>query len=164
MSKEGPLLLVLTRRPAPGAGISAPEASLSTDPGLTVRRIELSPLAEQAEEELAKALLGDTATNEVIETVRRGAEGNPLFLEERLSSLLETRAVRRGDDGDWRLERGGRDELPNAIERMVRSRVDRLGPRSHDAIVAASVLGVEFSLADPQQRDRPRRGAAACAL
>ncbi len=126
LSKEGPLLLVLTRRPAPGAGISAPEASLSTDPGLTVRRIELSPLAEQAEEELAKALLGDTATNEVIETVRRGAEGNPLFLEERLSSLLETRAVRRGDGGEWRLERGGRDELPNAIERMVRSRVDRL--------------------------------------
>ena len=30
---------------------------------------------------------------------------------------------------------------------MVRSRVDRLGPRPRDAIVAASVLGVEFNLA-----------------
>jgi tetratricopeptide (TPR) repeat protein len=47
----------------------------------------------------------------------------------------------------WRLQREARDELPEAIERLVRSRVDRLGPRAHDAIVAASVLGVEFTLA-----------------
>jgi len=147
LSKLDPLLLVLTRRPEPGSGASALEASLSTNPGLTVRRIELSPLAEQAEEELVRALLGDVATDEVIEAIRRGAEGNPLFLEERLSSLLETRAVLKGDDGHWCLEPGGRDELPNAIERMVRSRVDRLGPRAQDAIVAASVLGVEFNLA-----------------
>jgi DNA-binding SARP family transcriptional activator len=146
LSKQGPLLLVLTRRPEPGTGASALEGSLSTDLGLTVRRIELSPLAERAEEELARALVGDKATDEVIETIRRGADGNPLFLEERLSSLLETRVVHKGDDGHWRLDRGGRDELPSAIERMVRSRVDRLGPRAHDAIVAASVLGVEFNL------------------
>jgi class 3 adenylate cyclase len=147
LSKEGPLLLVLTRRPEHGTGASALEASLSSDPGLTVRRLELSPLAERAEEELARALVGDIATAEVIEAIRRGAEGNPLFLEERLSSLLETRAVLMGDDGYWHLERGARDQLPNAIERMVRSRVDRLGPRPHNAIVAASVLGVEFNLA-----------------
>jgi tetratricopeptide (TPR) repeat protein len=141
------LLLVLTRRPEPGTGASALEGSLSTDLGLTVRRIELSPLAERAEEELARALVGDIATDEVVEAIRMGAEGNPLFLEERLSSLLETRAVLKGDDGHWRLERGGQSELPNAIERMVRSRVDRLSPGPRNAIVAASVLGVEFNLA-----------------
>ena len=69
-----------------------------------------------------------------------------MFLEERLSSLLETGAVLKGDDGRWRLERSGHDELPDAIERLVRSRVDRLGPRSRDAVVAASVLGGEFTL------------------
>ena len=137
---------MLTRRPEPGTGTSALEVSLSTDPGLTVHRIELSPLAERAEEELARALLGGTATDEVVAAIRKGAEGNPLFLEERLSSLLEVRAVRKGDDGYWRLEPGIRDEVPDAIERMVRSRVDRLGPCLRDAIVAASVLGVEFDL------------------
>ena len=147
LGKEGPLLLVLTRRPDAATNVSALDAALSTDPSLMVRRIELSPLAELAEEQLAEGLLGDIATEEVIQVIRRGAKGNPLFLEERLSSLLETRAVRKGDDGNWALEGGGRDELPNAIERMVRSRVDRLGPRPRDAIVAASVLGVEFNLA-----------------
>ncbi|MGO9661264.1 MAG: AAA family ATPase, partial [Acidimicrobiales bacterium] len=146
LNKEGPLLLVLTHRPELGAGVSALEAALSTDPALTVRRVELSPLGERAEEELARALVGDKATDEVIEAVRRSAEGNPLFLEERLSSLLETRAVLKGDDGYWRLGQGARNELPNAIERMVRSRVDRLGPGPHDAIVGAAVLGVEFNL------------------
>ncbi len=121
LGKEGPLLLVLTRRPDAATNVSALDAALSTDPSLMVRRIELSPLAELAEEQLAEGLLGDIATEEVIQVIRRGAEGNPLFLEERLSSLLETRAVRKGDDGNWALEGGGRDELPNAIERMVRS-------------------------------------------
>ena len=87
LSKEGPLLLVLTRRPEPATGVTALEASLSADAGLTVCRIELSPLAEGVEKELASALLGDVAPDHVMEAVRKGAEGNPLFLEERLSSL-----------------------------------------------------------------------------
>ena len=45
------------------------------------------------------------------------------------------------------MPRGGRPgKLPEAIERLVRARVDRLGPGPHDAIVAASVLGPEFAL------------------
>ena len=146
LGKEGPLLLVLTRRPDAATNVSALDAALSTDPGLTVRHIELSPLAERAEEQLAKALLGDIATEEVIQAIRRGADGNPLFLEERLSSLLETRAVLKGDDGHWRLERRPRraPERDRAHRALAR-RPPRPAPR--DAIVAASVLGVEFNLA-----------------
>ena len=33
---------------------------------------------------------------------------NPLFLEQRLSSLLETRALRKGETGAWRLDRAPR--------------------------------------------------------
>ncbi len=72
-------------------------------------------------------------------------EGNPLFLEERLSSLVETGAVFR-DELVWRLDPNVRAELPEALERLIRSRVDRLGALAHDAVVAASVLGVEFGL------------------
>ena len=77
--------------------------------------------------------------------VRAGTEGNPLFLEERLSSLLGSAALVRDQDG-WQLDQGVAAAMPEALERLVRSRVDRLGPAARDTLVAASVLGVEFSL------------------
>ena len=85
------------------------------------------------------------SAEEVVEAVRKGVEGNPLFLEERLTTLVETGAVFR-DGRSWRLDPNVRGEVPEALERLMRSRVDRLGPRAHNAIVAASVLGVEFGL------------------
>ena len=145
LTREGPLLLVLTRRPEPDPGVSALEAALGTAPELSLRRLELSSLPQGAERGLARALLGQGAPDEVVDAVRQGAEGNPFFLEQRLSSLLETEALVRGEGGGWFLERAAPDRLPEAIERLVRARVNRLGPGPHDAIVAASVLGPEFA-------------------
>ena len=73
------------------------------------------------------------------------ADGNPLFLEERLSSLLEARALVR-ERGAWRISRTAGAQVPQALERMVRSRVDRLSPAARDAVRPASVLGTEFPL------------------
>ena len=146
LTKGGPLLLVLTRRPEPDPGVSALEAALGADRDLMVRKLELAPLSQAAERDLARALLGEGTPDEVADTVSEGAEGNPLFLEERLSSLLETRALVKAEDGGWRLDRRVPGELAEALERLVRSRVHRLSPGSHEAIVGASVLGPEFSL------------------
>lgn len=145
LTEDAPLLLVLTRRPKPDPGVSALEAALGAAPGLRLRRLELAPLPESAERDLTRALLGEGAPEEVVDAVREGAEGNPLFLEERLASLLETHALVQAGPGGWRLDLAGPGALPEAIERLVRSRVDRLGPGPHDAIVAASVLGPEFA-------------------
>ena len=146
LTNGGPLLLVLSRRPEPDPGVSALEASLGAERDLMVRKLELAPLSQAAERDLARALLGEGTPDDVADTVSKGAEGNPLFLEERLSSLLETHALVKAEDGGWRLDRRVPGELPEALERLVRSRVDRLGPGSHEAIVGASVLGPEFSL------------------
>jgi Predicted ATPase len=72
--------------------------------------------------------MGDGASREVLDTVLASADGNPLFLEERLSSLLETRTLVR-EQGAWRLSRTAGPQLPQALERLVRSRVDRLSRR-----------------------------------
>ncbi len=145
VAAEGPLLLLLTRRPEPDPGVSVVEAALQADPSFKVHRLELSPLAGEAERDLALALLGEATPSEVVELVSRGAEGNPLFLEERLSSLLETHALVRDDHG-WHVGRGGGGQIPEALERLMRSRVDRLDPGPHEVLVAASVLGPEFGL------------------
>ena len=121
-----------------------PEAAPALD-SLDARRLELGPLGGVAEEELARSLMGDGISREVLDTVLASTDGNPLFLEERLSSLLETSALVR-EHGAWRLGQAAGAQVPQALERMVRSRVDRLSPAARDAVRPASVLGTEFPL------------------
>jgi predicted ATPase len=121
-------------------------------------RVDLEPLPEAAEEELARSLIGALsagaqsagasdagASREVLDAVRASADGNPLFLEERLASLLETRTLVRAEDG-WRLIQTAGTQVPQVLERLVRARVDRLSPAARDAVRPASVLGTEFPL------------------
>jgi tetratricopeptide (TPR) repeat protein len=145
LAEGGPLLLVATRRPEPDPGGSALEGRLLAGGDAHRLRLALGPLPECPQRELARGLLGEGATEEIVRAVSDGVEGNPLFLEERVSSLLETRALARGEDGRWRLDLGAPGQVPEALERLVRARVDRLPAGPREAIVAASVLGQEFS-------------------
>ena len=83
--------------------------------------------------------------DEVVEGMCAGVDGNPLFLEQRFSSLVETGALAKAGTA-WRLSGTDGAEVPDVLERLIRSRVDRLAPRQREAIVAASVLGTEFTL------------------
>jgi class 3 adenylate cyclase len=145
LAGEGPLLVLATRRHDPDPGVSGLEASIQAEGRCALHRVELSPLPEQAERELARALIGEDVDDSVVEAVRASVDGNPLFLEERFSSLLETGALVR-DENEWRLGETLEAEIPEVLERLIRSRVDRLGQYQREAIMAASVLGAEFPL------------------
>ena len=147
LTNEGPLLILVTRRPEPDRGTSTFEKALLSG-GEGRLRLELSPLAEGSERELARALLGGGASEEIVSAISEGVDGNPLFMEERVTSLLETKALRRRDEGGWRLDLGAPGQVPEVLDRLVRSRVDRLDPAPREAVIAASVLGPEFSLRD----------------
>ena len=97
LAGDGPLLLLATRRPDPDPGVSGLESSLEADARCPMLKIELSPLPEEAERALARSLIGPGASEAVIEAACTGVEGNPLFLEERLSSLVETGALLRDE-------------------------------------------------------------------
>jgi tetratricopeptide (TPR) repeat protein len=143
LAATGPLLVLATRRPEPDPGVGELEAELAADPDRRFRALQLGPLPKSAERALARSLLGDGVGDEVLEAVCDGVDGNPLFLEERLASLLDTGAVHQ-DSAGWRLGRGAAARVPEALERLVRSRADRLSPASREAIVAASVLGEDL--------------------
>ena len=145
LAAEGPLLMLLTRRPEPDPGVSGLESALEADAHCPLRTVELSPLPEEAERALARSLIGPGAGEAVIEAMRAGVEGNPLFLKERLSSLVETGALVR-DGTTWHLSGSAGTGVPQVLERLVRSRVDRLGPQARGVIISASVLGREFGL------------------
>jgi class 3 adenylate cyclase/tetratricopeptide (TPR) repeat protein len=134
-----PLLVLATARPDAGPEVAALAAREET------RQLALRPLSADAAETLASDLIGgQVAGPEVLAAVLDAADGNPLFLEERLSSLLETRTLVR-EQGTWRLRRTHGPEVPEVLERLVRARVDRLGPAAQEAIRAAAVLGTEFT-------------------
>jgi DNA-binding SARP family transcriptional activator/tetratricopeptide (TPR) repeat protein len=142
---DGPLLLLMTRRPEPDPGVSALEEAIATDQGPKFRRVDLAPLTFTAERELARALLGEGARDEVVDLITQSTEGNPLFLEERFSSLMASHALVRSGN-TWQVDQSVEDQLPEALERLILSRVDRMGWPARKVLVAASVLGAEFSL------------------
>jgi class 3 adenylate cyclase len=145
LALEGPLLMLLTRRPHPDPGVSALEATLASVLGPKLRRIELSPLSSDTERELATALVGEDDNSGAVDAIRAGTEGNPLFLEERLFSMVESGAL-VGEPGHWRLAEGATPDVPQALERMVRSRVDHLSPGAQEVVRTASVIGPEPGL------------------
>ena len=156
LAGDGPLLLLATRRPDPDPGVSGLESSLEADARCPMLKIELSPLPEEAERALARSLIGPGASQAVVEAACTGVEGNPLFLEERLSSLVETGALLR-DESTWRLRGSSGTEVPAVLERLIRARVDRLGPRPREVIISASVIGREFGLSFARCGGRDRR-------
>jgi adenylate cyclase len=130
LAKDRPLLLIATSRP--GAHALPP-----------AREIRLRPLAADAAEALATSLLGKVGP-QVLAAALASADGNPLFLEERLAEMLEAGTLVE-DQGTWRLREPATPPLPQLLERLVRSREDRLSPPAVDAIRAAAVLGTRFT-------------------
>jgi predicted ATPase len=74
-------------------------------------------------------------------------EGNPLFLEESVRTLVETRAL-LGERGSYRL---GEDvesiQMPPTVQAILAARIDRLLPEDKRLLQAASVVGKDVPIA-----------------
>jgi len=145
LANDGPLLVLATTRPDARAGLPGLENSLVKEATISRHRVELGPLVKDAERDLARMLVGDDAGQDVLDNVLRGVEGNPLVLEERYFSMVETGALVR-EQGRWRVAPSMGPPVPEVLERLVRSRADRLTPAAQDVLRAASVLGQELGL------------------
>jgi len=142
MTEGRRLLLLATSRS--GAGSAGTLAAT-----LNAREVRLRALSADAAAAFARSLIGQLGGPEVLSAVLENADGNPLFLEERLAEMLDAGTLVR-EQGLWRL-RGLPDPaqphvaVPQVLERLIRSRVDRLSAAAADAIRAAAVLGPDFS-------------------
>ena len=146
LAVAAPLLLIATRRPEPDPGVSALESSFEGRSLCPFRKVELSPLDDDAERELTERILGGSPDRQVVQAVRTNVDGNPLFLEERFLSLVETGALVK-EGTSWSLGQAPLVDVPQVLERLIRSHVDRLPYLSRKVLTAASVLGPEFSWA-----------------
>jgi ABC-type oligopeptide transport system substrate-binding subunit/class 3 adenylate cyclase len=110
------------------------------------RDVELEPLSGDADQELLDALVGPgTLPVELQKRILTHAEGNPFYLEELVGSLVDAGALAREGEG-WRFDHDAQIDLPPTVEKVILARIDRLTPRCHDVLTAASVLGRRFGL------------------
>jgi class 3 adenylate cyclase/tetratricopeptide (TPR) repeat protein len=145
--RVGPLLLVLTTRPV-GEAPPAEYAPLKQDPGTLWLRLEGLSL-EETETLMCHRLGVRTLPAEVPRLVHEKAQGNPLFSEELSSALRESGLIEIAEQ-ECRVVPGAGDlralNIPNTVQGVVTSRIDRLTPPQQLTIKVASVIGRAFSV------------------
>ncbi len=146
---SAPIFLILTHRPGyvPLLG----ERAYSS--------LALRPLMPKDSRVMARGVLQAGTLPEQLEQLILGkAEGNPFYIEEVSKSLLEEGVLRR-TNGTYVLERPAKEVLiPNTIQEVILSRIDRLERQAKEALQLASVIGREFTVRLLQRISETRAG------
>jgi class 3 adenylate cyclase/tetratricopeptide (TPR) repeat protein len=106
------------------------------------RQLRIDPLPPESADALLRALLGaDPSTAPLAPLLIARTEGNPLFLEESVRTLVETGAL-AGEPGAYRLVRPVASiQMPATVQAILAARIDRLRPELKRLLQAAAVVG-----------------------
>ena len=111
------------------------------------QKISLSQLApESCDEMMAGILQTSEIPSELKKLIFDKTEGNPFFIEEVLKSLTETEIIQKDDNGYALLYPIEQIEIPDTIQDVILSRIDRLEKQAKEALQLASVIGREFTV------------------
>ena len=138
-TSEAPLLLVCTTRH------ELIERLPDWSTGAGARRIVLELLSDEDTAAVAEHLLGMADLDEQIrERIVAAAEGNPLFVEQLLSMLIDEGMI-VFEDGAWHATPAIADAaVPPTIHALLAARLDGLGGDERAVIEPASVIGQVF--------------------
>ena len=146
-----PLLMVLTMRPMPRSEHPPELAALAALSG--AEQITLSALSPADTVALAAHRLGlqvQELPTAVAELVRSRADGNPFFAEEIVLALRDLGVLDIIEEDGQRhcVLHGDRDEaarlLPDTVQGVILSRIDRLNPEEQMLLRVGSVIGRSF--------------------
>jgi class 3 adenylate cyclase/tetratricopeptide (TPR) repeat protein len=112
------------------------------------KQLQVAPLPPQSAESLLETLVGsDPDLLPIKKLLTERTEGNPLFLEESVRSMVET-GVLGGTRGAYRLVRASQAfEVPATVQAILAARIDRLAPEDKRLLQAASVVGKDVPYA-----------------
>ncbi len=107
--------------------------------------LTLWPLTDEESRRLIRELLEIDPMPKELETLLLSrAEGNPLFLEEVLRSLIEEGIIDH-TDGKWEITRSVTDiDIPNTLQGVLTARIDRLEEPVKRVLQIAAVIGRVF--------------------
>ncbi len=109
-------------------------------------RLALRPLSDEAARQVVENLLGSAGLPiDLVARIVAAAEGNPLFVEQMLSMLIDGGVLRQVDAG-WACGDGDREiAVPPTIHALLEARLDQLGREERVVVEPASVIGLEFA-------------------
>ena len=112
------------------------------------QRIVLQPLNDSDAGRVVQGLLGEAGiAGPAQERIVLAAEGNPLFVEQMLSMLIDSGALHL-TEGRWEASKDLAElQVPPTIQALLSARLDLLGRDERAVIEPASVIGVSFARA-----------------
>jgi predicted ATPase/class 3 adenylate cyclase len=127
--------------------------------GPSLLEIPLTPLSGEASGDLVRGLLdGSMLPEKLPEVILDKSEGNPFFVEEVLRSLIE-RGVLARENGVWKVtDLVENIQVPDSLQGVLLSRLDRLPEETKRVIQKAAVIGRVFLFRVLEQMAREETG------
>jgi DNA-binding CsgD family transcriptional regulator len=117
-------------------------------------RTRLRPLVDEAQVAMMTDVLGAVPDAGLVERAAC-ADGNPFMLAEFLRGLLDERAIKIAEGRASLLSR----KVPRRFESIMRSRLNRLAPRTRQLLETGAILGRSFRLEDAAEMLRESPGS-----
>jgi predicted ATPase/class 3 adenylate cyclase len=138
-SGDGPMLLVCLARQE----LLDLREDWGKEPGATSMTLE--PLSDDDIARIVETVLGEGNVPEVVRArIVESAGGNPLFVEQMLSMMIDDGLLRQ-EDGVWSpVVDLQQVDVPPSVQALLAARVDRLQSEERHVIEPASVIGVAF--------------------
>ncbi|HLY35273.1 MAG TPA: AAA family ATPase, partial [Candidatus Limnocylindria bacterium] len=142
-SRDAPILLLAIARP------ELLEARPTWGGGkMNAATLFLEPLDEASVSEMLLHLTGSALPEELARRIAQAAEGNPLFVEELLSMLVDDRILEREGDA-YRVTRMPEEiAVPPTIELLLAARLDHLPSEERAVLGRAAVVGKSFGASE----------------
>jgi tetratricopeptide (TPR) repeat protein len=107
--------------------------------------VALEPLSDEQSARVIDDRLGEGGLpDRVRQRLVQAADGNPLYVEQLISMLVDEGHLRR-DNGRWEAtDKLEQLAIPGTIQGLLAARLEVLAPEERAVIDAASVIGVEF--------------------
>ncbi|MBN1955758.1 MAG: tetratricopeptide repeat protein [Anaerolineae bacterium] len=146
LTERTPLLVVGVYRPEPDRPSWRLREVAGREHGEVYTELWLHPLAAKSAEQMIGHLLStEQVPPEVLGFVMGRTEGNPLFVEEILRSMLDEGILLQADDGKWAMAPGWTEAtIPDTIQGILQSRIDQLDAEPKRILQAAACIGRSF--------------------
>jgi len=109
------------------------------------REIVVKPLTEAESAELIGNLLNQTnLPNDIKQLIVMRSEGNPFFIEEVLRSFIDEGLIEIKDNAFIVTDQIQYANIPETIDKVILSRIDRLDEKTKGLLRTASVIGRNF--------------------
>ncbi len=144
--REPVLFCFASRSEEPAADVRLGE-KIAQAYSASTTRIPLQPLDSAQSERMVCELLGiDELSEQMKDIVQIKSQGNPLFLEELIRTLVDAGiASRDRAGGRWRLKPiQGKIPIPGSLRTLIAAGIDRLDEDIKEVLRVASVIGRSF--------------------